>query len=89
MRSPLLPITAAFAAGIWVAPYFYLSASEQLFFLGLILLGVGAFAGLPPVPTAFAYVIGAVALGTGAVGFCPVWILFGINTRPTKPDEKP
>lgn len=56
--------------------------------LGLILLGVGAFAGLPPVPTAFAYVIGAVALGTGAVGFCPVWILFGINTRPTKPDGK-
>ena len=39
MRSPLLPITAAFAAGIWAAPYFYLSASEQLFFLALILLG--------------------------------------------------
>ncbi|MBI1956273.1 MAG: ComEC/Rec2 family competence protein, partial [Acidobacteria bacterium] len=37
MRSPLLPITAALAAGIWAAPHFYLSASEQLFFLGLIL----------------------------------------------------
>ncbi|MBI3895585.1 MAG: ComEC/Rec2 family competence protein [Acidobacteria bacterium] len=39
MRNPLLPITAAFAAGIWTAPYFYLSAPEQLFFMGLILLG--------------------------------------------------
>ncbi|MBI4465789.1 MAG: hypothetical protein HY647_13880, partial [Acidobacteria bacterium] len=37
MRSPLLPITAAFAAGIWAAPYFYLSTPEQLFLLGLIL----------------------------------------------------
>ncbi|MBI4460062.1 MAG: ComEC/Rec2 family competence protein [Acidobacteria bacterium] len=39
MRSPFLPVTAAFAAGIWAAPHFYLSAPEQLFVLGLILLG--------------------------------------------------
>lgn len=53
--------------------------------LGLILLGVGAFAGLPPLATAVAYVVGAVALVTGAIGFCPAWSLLGINTCPKKP----
>ncbi|MFM8551527.1 MAG: DUF2892 domain-containing protein [Nitrospiraceae bacterium] len=55
--------------------------------LGLILLGVGAFAGLPPVATAIAYAVGAVALVTGAMGYCPVWTLLGINTCPAKPVE--
>ena len=39
MRNPLVPVTAAFAAGIWAAPRFFLSASEQIFFLTLIVLG--------------------------------------------------
>jgi hypothetical protein len=50
--------------------------------LGIILLAVGVLAGLPPWGTAAAYVVGAVALVTGAVGFCPAWKLFGINTCP-------
>lgn len=39
MRNPLVPVTAAFAAGVWAAPRFFLSASEQVFFLALIVLG--------------------------------------------------
>ena len=42
MRNPLVPVTAVFAAGIWVAPRFFLSASEQVFFLSLIVLGSAA-----------------------------------------------
>jgi len=37
-RYPLLPITAAFAAGIATAPHFYLSAWEHVFLLSIILL---------------------------------------------------
>ena len=42
MRNPLVPVTAAFAAGIWAAPRLFLSASEQVFFLSLIVLGSAA-----------------------------------------------
>ena len=56
--------------------------------LGLVLLGVGAFADLSPTLTIIAYVVGAVALVTGAIGFCPAWTLLGINTCPTKPSGK-
>ncbi|MBI4479446.1 MAG: ComEC/Rec2 family competence protein [Acidobacteria bacterium] len=38
-RYPLLPITAAFAAGIGAAPHFYLTASEQLWLLTLVVVG--------------------------------------------------
>ncbi|OFW14841.1 MAG: hypothetical protein A3H27_04495 [Acidobacteria bacterium RIFCSPLOWO2_02_FULL_59_13] len=38
-RNPLLPIAAAFAAGIGTAPHFYLSAPERLLLLGIIVLG--------------------------------------------------
>lgn len=37
MRNPLLLITAAFAAGVWSARYFFLSASQQLVWLAVIL----------------------------------------------------
>lgn len=37
-RYPLLPITASFAAGIWAAPHFYLSAREQLLWVAGIFL---------------------------------------------------
>lgn len=50
--------------------------------LGLVLIGIGAFAGLPPVGTGITLVAGTVALVTSAVRFCPVWSLFGINTCP-------
>jgi hypothetical protein len=28
-----------------------------------------------------AYVVGAIALTTGVIRFCPAWSIFGINTR--------
>jgi hypothetical protein len=40
-RLPLLPITAAFAAGIGAAPHTYLRAPEQLFFLSVLILAAG------------------------------------------------
>ncbi|MBI4401158.1 MAG: DUF2892 domain-containing protein [Nitrospirae bacterium] len=56
--------------------------------LGVILIGVGYFAGLPTVGAIVAYLVGAVAILTAAVGFCPAWKLFGINTCPTKTAAK-
>ncbi len=50
--------------------------------VGIALIGIGAFAGLPPVWTGIALIAGTIALVTGAIGFCPVWSLFGINTCP-------
>lgn len=52
--------------------------------VGIALLGIGAFAGLPPVGTGIALVVGTIALVTGAIGFCPVWTLLGISTCPTQ-----
>ena len=52
--------------------------------VGIALLGIGAFAGLPPVGTGIALVVGTIALATGTIGFCPVWSVLGINTCPTK-----
>lgn len=56
--------------------------------IGIVLIAVGALAGLPDAGMYAAYVVGAVALVTGAVGYCPAWQLFGLNTCPTKPSEK-
>lgn len=53
--------------------------------VGVVLLGVGVFAGLPPVGMGAALVVGTIALVTGATGYCPLWGLFHINTCPTKP----
>ena len=55
---------------------------------GILALGVGAFAGLPPVATAVALVVGTIALVTGAIGYCPLWTLLGVNTCPPAPGEK-
>ncbi|MCX5722457.1 MAG: DUF2892 domain-containing protein [Nitrospirae bacterium] len=52
--------------------------------LGIALLGIGAFAELPPVGTGVTLVVGTIALITGAIGFCPAWTLLGINTCQTK-----
>lgn len=52
--------------------------------VGIILIGIGAFAGLPPIGTGVALVAGTIALVTGAIGYCPLWTLFNINTCPTK-----
>jgi len=50
--------------------------------LGIVLIGIGYLAALPGWGAIATYVVGAVALVTGAWGFCPAWKLFGINTCP-------
>ena len=57
--------------------------------LGIGLLGVGAFAGLSMEATAVLLVLGTIALVTGAIGYCPLWRLFGINTCPAGMSRKP
>lgn len=39
--------------------------------LGVILIGVGYFAGLPTGGAVAAYLVGVVAILTAAMGFCP------------------
>ena len=55
---------------------------------GIGLLGIGAFAGLPVEATAATFLLGTVALVTGAIGYCPLWTLFGVNTCPTASSGK-
>ena len=57
--------------------------------VGIGLLGVGALSGLPMEATAASLVLGTIALVTGAVGFCPLWKIFGINTCPTGTARNP
>jgi len=56
--------------------------------VGILLLGIGAFAGLSPVGTGVALVAGTIALATGAISFCPLWALFGINTCPASSEKR-
>lgn len=56
--------------------------------VGILALGIGAFGGLPPVGTGVALVVGAIALVTGVIGFCPLWTVLGINTCPIAPGKK-
>jgi uncharacterized membrane protein HdeD (DUF308 family) len=56
--------------------------------LGIVLLGIGAFAGLPVTATTLLLVVGTIALVTGAISYCPVWALLGFNTCPTNPLRK-
>jgi len=55
---------------------------------GLLLIGIGAFAGLPAVGTGIALILGGIMLVTGAIGYCPLSALFGINTCSTSPGGK-
>lgn len=57
--------------------------------LGILLLGIGAFANLPLVGTAIVLAGGTIALVTGVIEFCPVWALLGMNTCPTPTPRKP
>ena len=50
--------------------------------VGVLAILIGALADLSSVGMTIAFVVGAVALVTGAIGFCPVWVLLGINTCP-------
>ena len=56
--------------------------------VGIALLGLGAFAGLPVEATAVALVLGTVAVVTGSIGFCPLWTLLGVNTCAPPPSSK-
>jgi len=56
--------------------------------LGILMLGIGAFGNLAPLVTGIALVAGAIALMTGAIGYCPLWTLFGLNTCPTRMSHK-
>jgi hypothetical protein len=57
--------------------------------LGILLLGIGAFANLPLVGTAIVLAGGTIALVTGVIEFCPLWALLGMNTCPTPTPRKP
>ena len=52
--------------------------------VGIVLIGIGAFAGLSPVGAGVALAAGTIALVTGTISFCPLWALFNINTCPTE-----
>ena len=52
--------------------------------LGGLLLVANFVLDLPTWGTATLGVIGIVALVTGAMGYCPAWTIFGINTCRTK-----
>lgn len=56
--------------------------------VGILVIAVGAFASLPPIGTAILLVVGTIALVTGAIGYCPLWALLGMNTCPAGPSRK-
>lgn len=48
--------------------------------IGIALLALAFFHVIPGTAAIAAYIVGAVALITGLVGYCPAWSIFGINT---------
>jgi hypothetical protein len=48
--------------------------------IGAVLLGLAFFHAVNGTAAIVAYVLGAVALVTGLVQYCPAWSIFGINT---------
>lgn len=48
--------------------------------LGIILLALPPMFHFPVWATVITYVLGLVALITGALGYCPAWKIFGIDT---------
>jgi Protein of unknown function (DUF2892) len=47
---------------------------------GLLAIMIGIFAGLSTAVAGTALAVGAILLLTGAVGYCPLFALFGIST---------
>lgn len=47
---------------------------------GLLLIAVGALAGLSPIGMGVALTVGVVLLVTGLIRYCPLTSLLGINT---------
>ena len=52
--------------------------------LGVLMLGIGAFANLSLLGTAIVLIVGTVALVTGVIEYCPLWTLLGLNTCATR-----
>ena len=50
-------------------------------FLGIGLLVLGFLHVVTGTLAIVAYIVGAIALITGLIRFCPAWSIFGINTR--------
>ena len=48
--------------------------------IGVVAILIGLFAGLSTGMAGAALAVGGILLLTGAVGFCPLFMLFGINT---------
>ena len=48
--------------------------------LGVVLLVAGYFGGLPEWGAVVSYILGAVAIVTGTIRFCPIWRVLGIST---------
>ena len=55
-------------------------ANERFAFSRHRVAGIATVGALPTSMMVALYVIGAVALVTGTIGFCPAWMLLGINT---------
>ena len=55
--------------------------------LGIVLIALGITHVLSGGPAIAAYCVGGIALLTGAIGYCPAWTLFGINTCPLRAKE--
>jgi uncharacterized membrane protein HdeD (DUF308 family) len=55
--------------------------------LGIILIGLGLVHVVTDRWAIAAYVVGAVALVTGVIRYCPAWSVFGINTCPLKSSQ--
>jgi uncharacterized membrane protein HdeD (DUF308 family) len=51
--------------------------------LGIALFGLAFFHVITGTVAIVAYIVGAVALITGLVQYCPAWSIFGINTCKT------
>jgi len=55
--------------------------------LGVVLLLIGYLTALPAWGTITVYALGVIAIVTGAVRFCPLWLALGINTSRTGTPE--
>ena len=55
---------------------------------GLLLIGIGGLAGLSFTTKGILFGLGAILLLTGAIGYCPLSALFGVNTCSTKPTAR-
>ncbi len=53
--------------------------------MGIVLVAIGLFAPLSTVWQTLAFVVGAIALVTGLIRFCPVSALLGVNTCRQQP----